>query len=365
MKGLGIKKKKWVALALAAAVTVAGMGAMHSSAAGKIDESKQCTLTVTVPQDATNTNPFSKYKGFVTVRLYKVADVNASGQYENEIDGVNLSTLSGSKVTAKDTETVAKAAYDAFKLDSESPKNPTASVIFDLSDISTAISNVDRGLYLFVPQPTYDDIYEYSFKYSLVSVPTSNYITATKVDEKGNTVADTSDTWNYNVDVLLKAEAKPRLGRLIIEKNLKTFDKSLGTASFVYKVIATRDGKTVFNNVYVMNFDEAKTDTLTIENIPAGAMATVEEVYTGASYSVENAKIENIKIEADNTKDENSKTKEPAKASFTNDYNEKLEVGGIAVENHFTKNNDENQAGNYTWDGSNLTKKSNQEGAGE
>ena len=360
---LGFKRKNLIALALAAIVAVSGFGVYNAQAAGKIDENKTCYVSVKVNKDENSSNPFYDYSGYVTVRFYKVADISLTGQYENVVSGVDLSSLSGSKVTTEDTQKVAEAAYKAFKLDAEKEADKasaTASVSFDLSNMSEATSVIDRGLYLFVPQPTYDNIYDYTFKYSLVSIPSSDYIeTATKVDENGNIVADdsVSDKWNYDVDIILKPEATPRYGKLQITKNLTTFDTSLGTASFVYKVIAKRGESVVFSNVYMIDMDEAGTNSITIEGIPAGSVASVEEVYTGASYTAQTNKVEDIKIVAD----ENI-----AVAEFVNDYDKRLEVGGIAVENHFTKSNDENVSEGYVWNGSNLTQKTtNVEGGAE
>ena len=203
---------------------------------------------------------------------------------------------------------------------------------------------LDKGLYLFVPQPTYDNIYDYTFKYSLVSVPTSKYITATKVDENGNIVSDdsASDDWEYNVDIILKPEATPRYGSLKIIKTLETFNESLGKASFVFEVEATREDKIVFSNVYSMYFDSAKTKSVSVEHIPAGSTVTVKEVYSGASYTLESNSVITKEIVANNT----------VEANFTNDYDNRLIEGGIGIENHFIKSNEDGV--DFEWDGSNI-----------
>lgn len=341
---LGFKKKNLIALALAAVVAASGFGVYRTEAAGKIDLNKPSSVSVSVQTDEA-TNPFTKYRGYVTVRFYKVAGIDATGQYTDVISGVDLSSLSGSNVSASDTEKVAEAAYKAYKLDTENPERPYASVSFDLSDISSAVSAMDKGLYLFVPQPTYDDIYDYTFKYSLVSVPTSKYITATKVDESGNIVSDdtASDAWEYNVDIILKPEATPRYGSLQINKTLNTFNESLGKASFVFEVEATRDNKTVFSNVYSMDFESANTESVLVEHIPAGSTVTVKEVYSGASYTLASDSEITKAIVANDT----------VTADFTNDYDNRLIEGGIGIENHFVKSNEDGV--DFEWDGSNLT----------
>ena len=355
---LGFKKKNLIALALTAVMAVSGFGVYQAKAAGKIDETKQCTVSVSVQNDSTSTNPFSSYKGYVTVRFYKVADVDAGGNYDNAV--VDLSKLSGSDVKAEDLDAVADAAYKYFKLDTDSPKNPDASVSFNLSDIDNATEFMNKGLYLFVPQPTKDDYYDYTFKYSLVSVPTSKYITSTKVGEDGSIVADNSasDAWEYDVDIILKPEAKVRYGKLQINKTLNTFNESLGTASFVFEVEATKDDKLVFSNVYTLNFDSATTKSVVVEKIPAGAVCKVKEVYSGASYTnVAVPEIDNenggITIVADETKE----------VDFVNDYDNRLIEGGLGVENHFVKSNEDDVE--FVFDGSNLSNNNNQESEGQ
>jgi len=359
VKMLGFKKKNLIALALAAVVAVSGFGVYQAKAAGKIDETKQCTVSVSVQNDSTSTNPFSNYKGYVTVRFYKVADVDAGGNYDNAV--VDLSKLSGSNVKADDLDAVAKAAYEYFKLDKETPEKPDGSVSFDLSDIDNATAPMDKGLYLFVPQPTQDDYYDYTFKYSLVSVPTSKYITSTKVGEDGSIVADNSasDAWEYDVDIILKPEAKVRYGKLQINKTLNTFNESLGTASFVFEVEATKDDKLVFSNVYTLNFDSATTKSVVVEKIPAGAVCKVKEVYSGASYTniavpVVDAENTGVTIVADETQE----------LDFVNDYDERLIEGGLGIENHFVKSNDELSDTEFEFDGSNITN-NNQESEGQ
>ena len=347
---LGFKKKNLIALALSAVVAVSGFGVYQAKAAGKIDDTKPCTVSVSVQNDSTSTSPFSSYKGYVTVRFYKVADVDAGGNYDNAV--VDLSKLSGSNVKAEDLDAVADAAYKYFKLDTETPEEPS-SVSLDLSDIDNFTARMDKGLYLFVPQPTQDDYYDYTFKYSLVSLPTSKYITSTKVGEDGSIVDNSaSDAWEYDVNVILKPEATPRYGELQINKTLNTFNESLGTASFVFEVEGTKDDKLVFSNVYTLNFDSAGTESVIVENIPAGAVCTVKEVYSGASYTniavpVVDAENAGITIVADETQE----------LDFVNDYDERLIEGGLGIENHFVKrkSNDELSDTEFKFDGSNIT----------
>ena len=105
---------------MAAVVAVAGFGAYRAQAAGKIDENKQCSITVVVPDsctlddkpaDNTIVNGISLYDGTLEVDFYKLADVELNGEINPTVDGVDLSGLSGSKVTADTIKTIADEAY--------------------------------------------------------------------------------------------------------------------------------------------------------------------------------------------------------------------------------------------------------------
>ena len=161
----------------------------------------------------------------------------------------------------------------------------------------------------------------------MISVPSSYLIQgATKLDENGNIIeASNSDEWLYNVDVAIKSDAKQRFAKLQINKTLKTFNKSLGNAAFVFDVTAKLDGRTVFSNVYTMNFTGATTQSVTVEGIPATAAVTVKEVYSGASYSPEGDITKEVTVLADKA----------SSVDFSNDYDERLELGGISAENQF------------------------------
>ena len=85
-------------------------------------------------------------------------------------------------------------------------------------------------------------------------------------------------------DVILKPESQPRMGRAIIKKSLANF---YTTGTFVFKITAVFEGKTIFNDVRSLTFTAA--GELTIEDLPdfpVGTEVTVEEVYSGASYKL-------------------------------------------------------------------------------
>lgn len=308
-------------------IAVSAFGVYHTQAAGKIDESKQCTVTVQ--------NPIAGYKGDIKVDFYKVADMDLTGQFKssNVLTTEQLDSLKDA--TAETASALAEEAYNALKLGTDTPAEPTKTITFNMADSNSASGSLDRAMYLCVPEKAQDEANEYSFDYYLVSVPSSNYIQSTKVDENGNIVSESGDDWIYNVELILKSKATPRYGKLEIEKTLKTFNRSLGNASFVFSVEAEIAGETVFNNVYSIQFDSATTKSIVIDKIPATANVTVTEVYSGASYEISGENVQTTVIVADDT----------AKVSFVNDFDEHLQSGGISVVNEFTYD----EEGNINW----------------
>lgn len=345
MKNLGFKKRNLIALTLAAVLAVSGFGAYKTQAAGRIDEKEQCKITVQIPTATVyDENDHDKikdaaclYEGDINISLYKIADVDLGGKIVKLDDSsLDISILEKSEIEASKLASLADSAYKYCK----GKKHETLTI--NPSKTTKASVNVERGIYLYVVEgDVKDSRYEYSFTKSIISVPSSNYIQgATKVDENGNIVkAENSDSWLYDVTFALKCEAKARFGYLNITKSLKTHNQSLGTASFVFNVKAELDNKTVFENVYSLDFDSAKKLTTEDIKLPAGSKVTVTEVYSGGSYEqvvAEGEKaVKTVEIKGEETKN----------VDFTNDYDEKLIVGGISAVNHF-----EQKDGKISWE---------------
>ena len=119
-------------------------------------------------------------------------------------------------------------------------------------------------------------------------------------------------------------DAKP--GKLQIVKILKTLYKPYGDATFVFKV-EYKYGDVVFSNVYDYNFTKAgKKDDVVLE-IPAGVEVTVEEVYKGASYSLDGPAKRKVTILPDKT----------SEVKFVNDYDGRKNIGTIGITNVFER----------------------------
>lgn len=256
----------------------------------------------------------------IDVDLYKVADVNVSGKYiapkqgtelynalKESLDGVN------SQTTADEWLSMAEAAMK--KIEDSENLAPVREV--KLNDPNPGdgktIENLSTGLYLIAAREVRSSQYIYSFTPYLVSLPGNGY----GLDGAG-------DEWIYNVEVSLKPSREPLFGDLEIIKSLKTFNKTLGGATFIFQIEAEKDGIT-YSDVKSVVFDAAGTKSITIaEKIPAGAVVTVTEVYSGASY----------KITSDPEKTQTILADETVSVDFTNDYDDRLN-GGTSVVNHF------------------------------
>lgn len=346
MKSLIFKKKNLIAVAMAAVVAVAGFGAYRAQAAVKIDENKQCSITVKFENPAnatgaTDANKITSYNGDVEVDFYKLAEVKVNGDIGTTVSGVDLSALSKSDVTAEEIKTIADKAYEVVKASDPSYKvkiNPSTETSKPVNEVEGVDRGVDRGIYLYVVKDFQNNQYEYTFEKYIVMVPYSTTISqGTKVDENGNIVkTTTSDEWIYNPEIALKYSVEEIYGSLVIEKELKTYNKSLGTTPFVFEVEASygegNNKEIVYSNVFTMNFSEPGKQTVEVPNIPANSTVVVTEVYSGASYKDVTPKEINEKHTVKSQKDVTAETK------FTNDYDNQTDVGAISIENHFNEN---------------------------
>lgn len=272
----------------------------------------------------------------IPVKLYKVADVNVSGKYvepkESEAARAIYKALESSlkEVSSSTTAEAWLAMAETAKETVESEELTHLREV-EISDGSGTIDGLSTGLYLVLAEDVTTEQYIYSFTPYLVSLPGNDY-------EPGGT----DDAWNYDVTVGLKPGRENRYGDLVIQKSLTTFNQSLGEAVFIFQIEAEKDG-IVYSDVQSIVFDGTGEQSITIEGkIPVGAVVTVTEVYSGASYKGTSASPQPATIVA--TDDEDT----PASVTFTNEYDDRLN-GGTGVVNHFenTALEDENPVWNY------------------
>ena len=344
-----VKKKNLIALALVTVLLASGIGVYQVKAAVKVNTNANCSLTVVIPDVGVNPPAAGKVAGGITnydgtdqltIKLYKIADVTEAGTFTSKFE--QLKVFDDGKVDSAEAKTLADEAYKLV--------GPSADVEFKMSPSAGSYQQKDIpvGVYLYVPSIPDTDRYSFEFTKGVISLPTSDYIQGrTIVAENGALYKTTSnsDEWKYEAKIALKSEATQKWGKLKVEKNLSTYNQSLGTASFIYEIEAKYGNDVVYSNVVsidLQNAGEGYSEELTI---PAGTTVTVTEVNTGASYKLEASAI----VDKDSKPVEKIIAGETVVAQFTNDYDGELQVGGISVVNRYTKID-----GNFSFEGKNV-----------
>lgn len=297
-------------------------------AANAIETNRKCSVSFSVSGEG---NELTATGTDIKVNLYKVADVDVSGNYTATEDFKKLDVSSVSADNNAAANTWAARAKEAQKLLKDSV-NPTATVT--LAAGTGSLADLATGLYLVDTPEVVTTNYTYTFTPYLVSLPTNNYYS------NGN------DTWiydltkEYNSAVGLKPEEHARYGDLKINKTLAHHNATTGKkATFVFKIeITPLKGKTE-TRIESLDFEAAGDSSVTITRIPAGATVTVKEEYSGASYKLTSAYDQTTKIIATDEKGA------PVSVSFTNDVDDNMN-GGYGVKNNFKLN--ENGQYQYT-----------------
>ena len=298
-------------------------------AANAIETDRKCSVSFSVSGEG---NELTAADTDIKVNLYKVADVDVSGNYTatKDFTGLNVSSVSADDKDAAASEW-ADRAKEAQKMLKESVE-PTATVT-----LAKGIGSKDglaTGLYLVDTPEVVTTNYTYTFTPYLVSLPTNNYYS------NGN------DTWIYDLTdtnaIGLKPEEHARYGDLKINKTLANHNATTGKkATFVFKIeITPLKGKTE-TRIESLDFEAAGDSSVTITKIPAGAKVKVTEVYSGASYKLTPANDQTATIVAT----DRGSTNTPASVSFTNDIDDNMN-GGYGVKNNFKL--DENDQYQYT-----------------
>lgn len=122
--------------------------------------------------------------------------------------------------------------------------------------------------------------HSYTFAPQLISVPSLGGLIA---GAAADTAADAPTAWDYTVEAVAKPEEQPRYASLSLSKTLNSFN---GPANFVFEITAVQNGEIVFEKQAAFNFTQTGTQTVQVDGrIPAGSTVTVEELYSGATYS--------------------------------------------------------------------------------
>lgn len=307
-----LKRGGTTLLALALAFSTLLLPEAKAAEAVKTDEKCSISFSIAGAFKELETVP-------VSIELYKVADINVSGDYKAlaGFEDLKLEEVD-SKTTAAEWAEKAKDAADVVE-----KEGLTAAETVTSEKGKAAATDLDTGMYLVYAQTAQSDYYEYTFIPYLVSLPDNRYYTS------GN------DTWIYDIDDLaLKPEQSERLGDLEIQKTLENQNVTMGEkATFVFQIaVTTPKGKTETKTAAI-TFDAAGSDTAVITGIPAGSQIQVTEVYSGASYELVSSQ-GTAQIVADDM----------VSTSFTNRHNGEMD-GGYGVVNNY-RLNENNQ---YEW----------------
>lgn len=351
-------RKGCLAGALALLMVVASLSLSGTFAAGLIETDAKCSLTLstTGADYAADIETIDK----VHAKLYRVAEVSDTAVYtaidafaeDTEVSKVsNLKTRGDSSDWAQTWEELAAAAAKVVESKNVSatgtitmqPDAATGTSIGTATDLIGTATDLKTGLYLVVVETAQSSEYEYSFSPYLVALPGSEY-------RQTGSYGTGEDKWNYNQTVGLKPERTARYGQIEIVKSLKEFNASLGDVTFVFQVTATRaeDGnpaEVVYDNVVSITFAQGEplTKSVVIDNLPAGSVVTVKEVYSGGSYSIVPGTSDSaeVTVAAD----------EVTPVQFENYYNDRT-ISGYGVTNHYiykVKEVDGIEIGGYDW----------------
>lgn len=333
-----IKKnfQKIYGIALAAVLIISTLEVSKVYAARAIETNRtDCIIEI----DLQDTGASELNKLPVKVDFYKVAEVSAVGEYMvvSELREMDLEkTLDFSDLDSETTiaDWMEKAAI-AKSLVEAAGIEPVTSC--ETKNGKAVVDNLTVGLYLIDAQQTESDYYVYNFNPYLISLPNNYY---------SSEDAESVDEWVYDLigenALSLKTERLDRYGALEVIKDLPVYNETVGGATFVFQVEAvktdvdTEEKKAVYSDVVSMTFDKPGKESILIQDIPAGAEIVITEVYSGASYSLESDPEVKVTIEAE----------EKATASFTNNYDERLN-GGYGVVNHFAYDGEKQE---WTWE---------------
>jgi hypothetical protein len=257
-----------------------------------------------------------------TAKAYLVAEMKNADYYE-PVKGLEALDLDSLDENTKASEWEEKIQYLTKTLgltgDEESGKATVSLTPEEITvkDGSGSIKDLDPGLYLIWTDEVDTTENTYSFMPSLIQIP-------------NKTTKESRVWWNYDAEVDLKPAREDRLGQIVIEKNLNTYNASLGTASFIFQVDASKEDEVIYSNVVSMDFSKPGKQSVTVDQIPGGSEVTVKEIYSGASYKL-----------AQGSNGEYTLTMEPnddgdliQTVAFTNDYNYG-QTSGTSVVNHF------------------------------
>ncbi len=338
------KIKKGYVFLLGAILILPCISLLQAQAAGGIDTGrKDCILTVSADVNGSagaNADYLEDFNEMtISVPVYRVAEVDQTGQKFTPVEGfeeLDFGAVNKSN-TASVWESLAEQAAELLAGNPQIEPAGTAEVRRPEGG-SLAVGEVRglaTGMYLVAPEACYNPDYtvQYVFAPYLTALPCSEYT----LNGEG------SDAWIYETTIGLKPDAQPQYGKLNIVKNLKNYNETLGKATFVFHIIGKdKAGEIKYDEVESLTFAAAGSNTLTLEKIPAGLTVTVTEIYSGASYKIEDSGQAATVVWSDAAVEAGAA--QEASVSFTNSY-DGGNRGGYGVTNHFESDG----GGGWNW----------------
>lgn len=343
---LSRKGRRGCALALAAMLALPCLSLIKTQAAVGIETGRDCSLTVSVGAGGSGDaylEDFNRMK--IPVSVYQVADVDVTGQKYSAVGA--FGDMKFDRITSDHNamaavwQELAGEAAGILEQVSPAPVPAGTTQVENASGTGNAqgrIEDLKPGLYLVVPDASFNP--EYTVRYTFAP-----YLTALPCSEYALTGSG-SDEWDYDTTIGLKPEAEPQFGRLNITKSLQNYNETLGRTTFVFRVVgADQDNVVKYEEVESMTYTAAGSNTITLEQIPAGLTVTVTEIYSGASYEIVGAREDTALIWSDAAILEGAENAEEASVTFENRYGGGNR-GGYGVTNHFESDG----AGGWNWE---------------
>ena len=364
------KKFRTVLAAGLAACLAVGLLPSGARAASRLDPEQGGELTLLLGRDMVDFWDDLKDEE-IQVDVYKVASVNADARYTAVGDFANNTDLDLA-LSLISQETDLKALTELVKHilfpdpittpdpDAEETEEAEPKAAFDpIEELSGPMKIGDKlsipagelGLYLLVPHRVETKLYKYTFSPLLLPVPAMGTEfdafpstapeggeepedpDAPDVEEPEEPAVDSVD-WQYSYGVYLKPERETKDLDLIIEKELQSYNATLGPVMFVFEITIEVEGKEPEVKYVGLNYTGAGLEWTKITGIPVGAKVTVREIYqAGGSYRLtsENGLI----VEYDPNDPEFDPDVTPS-VRFTNDYDDGL-IPSSGVVNHYDK----------------------------
>ncbi len=315
-----MRKGKWksrkgmalLALTLAFVLGLSGTGLLDTHAAGPVETDWTCSLKVDVsslyalveeeytdvrgnwPEDIDQDDLNALTASQVTVHLYKVADIDASGRYtafgffgsldpalnfSDEVINSETSASTWNEMALQAAEAV-RNAKDKEVWDKLVPGKDKVEYSEITKDRKAEFDGLGVGLYLVVADKVETANYEYTFAPYLVSLPDNPY-------SRGESVEN--DDWLYGVTMGLKVEQTPRYGTLEIVKARTSINGMPVTASTcVFEINIETPKEETEQRIAAVDFTgTAEAGSTQVGKIPAGSKVTVKEIYAGAGYKQE------------------------------------------------------------------------------